>query len=752
MTKGVANLIRQRAEVVALAAIFIGTFLLPGSIPGGIYVLGGVNGAALAIQTIGLVLVFRSNRLINFAQVQIGAVGALLFSYLAARGTFLMGVRALCTSCIDTRRYVQGDDEFLIPVNVPGWLWQTNYWLSMLVGIVVAVGLSYLAYVGLIRRFESAPRVVATLVTVGISQVCGLLILGLPKLFDQETPPGTPGLPWTSRTTIGGVVFDESDIATALLCLAALVAVGVFLRVSAVGVVLRGASENADRARTLGVNVASVTSLVWIVAGLLSGLAWTLTVTSGGAAAAGGEGVLVRLLAAGVIAGMTSVPIAVVASIVLGVLDQTALWSLERPNVVDGVLLVVIVAVLLLQRARTVRSDSEADSGWRATKEIRPIPGELRDLPVVRGWVRNLRVALVVLVLGLPWVLSPSQTNLAAVTMIYAVVALSLLVLTGWAGQISLGQFAFAAVGGFVTAWSRWPFPFSIGAGALVGALVAVIVGLPALRLRGLHLAISTLAFALATTALLLSPSYAGKWLPDTLERPVLVGIDLDDQRSFYYVMLGFLVLFVVATMGMRRSRTGRALIACRDNESAAQSFGINLLRARLGAFAVSGFMAAFAGGLYAYSQYGVKPSAFTVGQSTTMFLIVVIGGMGSIAGPVLGAAYYGMTLMLSSNALVALASTGLGVLVILLVLPGGLGDGIARLRDAMLRRVADRYRIDVPSLIADRRASLHRAGLAPKSRPGGGKIFVPERYRIPGQWQVDAHHKAMSEREKAGA
>jgi branched-chain amino acid transport system permease protein len=407
--------------------------------------------------------------------------------------------------------------------------------------------------------------------------------------------------------------------------------------------------------------------------------------------------------------------------------------------------------VLLVQRVRTSRADVDVDRGWRLTKEMRPIPTELRGLDVVRRWTRIGSIALVAVLLGLPWVLAPAQTNLAAVMLSYAMIGLSLLVLTGWAGQISLGQFGFAAVGGYVSAVLGWPFPISTIVGALAGAAVALVVGLPALRLRGLHLAISTLAFAVAVSSVLLNRRYLGRALPDSLSRPSFVGLDLDDQRTFYYFVLVFLILTTIAVIGMRRSRAARALIASRDNEASAQSFGINLVRVRLGAFAVSGFIAAFAGGLFAYSQYAVAQSGFGVTQSINLFLMAVIGGLGTIAGPLIGAAYLGATTIFISNKFVALGATGLGVVILLLFAPGGLAEVAYRVRDSALRRVADRYRIDVPSLVAAGRRELgRRAPMSPKTRSGGGHVFVPIRYRAEGQWAVEAQLREAVVKEMA--
>jgi branched-chain amino acid transport system permease protein len=365
--------------------------------------------------------------------------------------------------------------------------------------------------------------------------------------------------------------------------------------------------------------------------------------------------------------------------------------------------------------------------------------------------LRNGQVLVVVVGLGLPWVLSPGQTTVAATAFLYGILGLSLLILTGWAGQISLGQFGFAAVGGWTVAVTGWPLPLALLAGALAGAAAAVVVGLPALRLRGLHLAISTMAFAVGVSAILLNARYLGKHLPASLRRPVVLGFDFDDARVFYYFVLLVLIAAVLATVGMRRSRTARVLIACRENEPLAQSFGVSLVRVRLSAFALSGFMAALAGGLFAYAQFGVHSQTFDVSSSIEMFLIAVIGGLGSVAGPLIGALYYFVTHTFGDNVYVSLASTGVGVIILLLFMPGGLSEGAYKMRDALLRRVAERRHIDVPSLIEDRGAHVgDRASIAPKQRSGGGVIHVPARYRIDGQWTIDARRERSGERVEA--
>ncbi len=364
---------------------------------------------------------------------------------------------------------------------------------------------------------------------------------------------------------------------------------------------------------------------------------------------------------------------------------------------------------------------------------MRPTPAVLRGLPEVKRWITTGPItAVVALALGAPFVLTPSQTGVATTALVYAMVGLSLLVLSGWAGQISLGQFAIAGVGGAVAALASGsaglPLLPTLALATLAGVAASLLVGLPALRMRGLHLAITTLAVA-ASVAALLDPDVLGRFLPERIDRPSFIGVDLDDTRSFFYAALAVLGVVIAAVMGLRRSKVGRALIAARDNEAAAQSFGVRLVRARLAAFAVSGGIAALAGAVFAYQQNGVRVADFTAEVSIAVFLMAVIGGLGSLIGPILGAAYLGVLTLLSVSPFVLFLATGGGVVVLLLLVPGGLAQIVFDVRDAILRRIARRHRIEVPALGETPRTE--RAPLAPAGEP------VPRDYRVGDQWRV---------------
>jgi branched-chain amino acid transport system permease protein len=237
---------------------------------------------------------------------------------------------------------------------------------------------------------------------------------------------------------------------------------------------------------------------------------------------------------------------------------------------------------------------------------------------------------------------------------------------------------------------------------AVAGAVTAVIVGLPALRLSGLYVAVITFAFALATTSYLLNRRFFD-WIPvDRVERrPVLGRIDIDSPTRIYYLALIGLAIVLIAVRGIRRSRTGRVLIAMRENERTAQSVGVSVLRAKLTAFAVSGAIAGFAGCIFVLHQQSFGETSYDPFENLIVFTQVVIGGIASVPGALLGALYLRSLQWFLSPEWQLLAQAG-SILFVLLVVPMGLGGLLFRLRDRWLRWVAVRRHLVVPSMLAD--------------------------------------------------
>jgi branched-chain amino acid transport system permease protein len=222
-----------------------------------------------------------------------------------------------------------------------------------------------------------------------------------------------------------------------------------------------------------------------------------------------------------------------------------------------------------------------------------------------------------------------------------------------------------------------------------------------------------TLAFALATSDYLLNTGYSPfrRWLPvDFYDRTRLFGvIPISTDTEFYILTVVVLVLSLWAVRGLRASRSGRVIIGVRDNERASEAYAIHSRSALLLAFAISGFIAGVAGALFALQQTLLVSQSFTPDASLRIFAMVVVGGLGSISGAVLGAVFvYGVQYFLPSE--YAFLATGAGLLLVLLLVPGGLGAMFGDARDGLLRMFARHKGIRVPSLLADTRVPETRA------------------------------------------
>jgi branched-chain amino acid transport system permease protein len=701
--------------LIAMVAMLGVVELFPHRMSWGVYLGNGVVfGAWTALVTLGLVLVFRSSRIINFAAFQIGATPALLFYEVQHKHLFAR----LLTGRIHGKHF-------------HGWPVTTEYWLAAVLAVALAGGLAALTYLFVVRRLAAAPPLVGTVATIAVTALLSAVtVLALNKVFsDAAVPAGSATPPHEVHLHAGGGAFDLGSLATLAAGVLVLPLVELYLRRSRVGTAVRAAADNPDRAATLGVDSASVTTRIWILAGALSGLAAVLTVMTSGPSAVAGTGGIVPMLVALVLAGMVGVRIGFFAAVATGVLSGGLLWSFEAAELVYPVLLGVVVIALLARRRATSRVGDD-EVAWQAAREVRPVPVELRGHADVRRLRIRTAVVVVAAVALYPFVVSVGMIGVGVSVAILAMVGLSLLVLTGWAGLISLGQFALAVVGGWVVAVLGGGHHVSalltLPAAAVAGALVAFVVGLPALRIRGIYLAVLTLAFAASVTTLLLQPDYAGRALPDSIPRPSLFGLATDDPRAFYFVCVAFLGLTLLAVTGLRRSRAGRALIASRENEKYAELFGVRLVSARLSAFALSGAIAALAGGLFAYEQQSVNIGNYGPQVSLEILLIVIVGGMGSLAGPVLGAVLVGVLGQLGT--IPSAVGLPIAVLTVLLALPGGLTQLVFRGRDALLRRIAYRHRIVVPSLVDTTHPGWSPDAKVPLAPPAG---FVPERYAL---------------------
>ena len=228
---------------------------------------------------------------------------------------------------------------------------------------------------------------------------------------------------------------------------------------------------------------------------------------------------------------------------------------------------------------------------------------------------------------------------------IYSVVGLGLMLLTGYTGQVSMGHAAFLAMGAYTEAYLQkmgWPFLLSLPSAALIAGITGVVVGLPALRVKGMYLAIATMAFGfIVEEGVTRTDGITGGNSGITLGSLQLLGIAIDSETSFYYLCLAVLILCIVGVLNLLRSPTGRAFVAIRDSEISAQSMGIQLARYKTIAFALSAALAGIAGALYAHKLRFLSPEQFTFLQSVELLIMIVIGGVGSIHGAIFGAAFW---------------------------------------------------------------------------------------------------------------
>ena len=253
---------------------------------------------------------------------------------------------------------------------------------------------------------------------------------------------------------------------------------------------------------------------------------------------------------------------------------------------------------------------------------------------------------LAVLALAAPWFLTAFYIGELALVFIWAIAGIGLMLLVGYTGLVSLGHAAFLAIGAYShTVFLSYGVPFllSVPLAVLVAAFVGALVGIPALRMTGIYLAVATLAFErIVAYGVEHWDAVTGGLRGRRVPQPEFFGVPLIDDRVFYYVCLGVLAAGLLAAANLLRSATGRAFVAVRDSEISAESMGVNLARAKTTAFAVSAGFTGLAGALLAHKIGYLSPDAFTVQTSIQLLLLVVVGGLGSLHGVVFGALFVG--------------------------------------------------------------------------------------------------------------
>jgi ABC-type branched-subunit amino acid transport system ATPase component/ABC-type branched-subunit amino acid transport system permease subunit len=616
---------------------------------------GVVQGLAIAVIAVGVVLVYRATRIINFAVGNIGVVGAVMLSLL------------------------------VLQYNVP-------FWIALVIALVIGLVFGAAVEMTIIRRLKNAPRVVVLVATIGIAGLAQAIAIEIPQPSNASAHyPSAFNGTWT----IAGVSVRGADVSVLVLVPIAVLALIWFLDRTMIGKTVKACASNPSLARLSAISPKLVSTMVWALAAALSTLSVILIAgessTAAGLATLGPQ-TLSEALAAAVIAGMRSFRVAVLAAVAIGVIQSVLTYNfLAVPGITDLLLFIaVFVAVVFAKR------EGEDSQVFAFSPRANPIPERLRSI----WWARNIDKGGILLLglfaVVLPIIVTePSRQQLYTAVLAFAICASSLTVLTGWLGQLSLGQMAFAGLAALFAARlvnEGVNFWVAVVTASVASAVLALGIGIGSLRVRGLYLAVVTFVFALtAQQYFYFLPFFSGD-SPDGANVPFppsrLWFITFNGQRAYYYVVLVVLFVVVLVLSRFRDSGVGRRIKAVRDNETAAAAYTVPTVRVKLQAFSLAGALAGLGGALLAgaFANIAFTENFFLVNNSLNLVAMVVIGGMGSVSGALIGAIFViGIPAIAPNNALVGLLTSSIGLLVVLLYFPRGLNQITYGVRDAIL-------------------------------------------------------------------
>jgi ABC-type branched-subunit amino acid transport system ATPase component/ABC-type branched-subunit amino acid transport system permease subunit len=633
------------------------------STPFPVILLGTIVGMTYGLLAVGLVLIYRTNRIINFAHGQIGAFASAFFGLAAVQ-------------------------------------WHIPYWVAFPIALGVGAGVGSASEAGVIRRLRNAPRLMSVVATLGV----GELLVIMAGVINSTASAGSiypqpSGLPVFN---VGPLRITHAYFGMLLLSPVFVIAIAVFLKFSRFGLAIRAAAANPEAARMSGIFASRMSSLAWAIAGALSAFTAILTAPTQGFTTADsfGPALLLRAMTAAVVARMSSLPLAMAGGIGLGIVEQLLLWNYPRSGLVEVTLFVIILGVLLLQRQRGGREEERGS--WAAVQALRALPKKIAELPEIRSMGPVLGVGFVAILAVLPLFITNSLSVSFTGIIGFSMVGLSIGVLTGLGGQLTLGQFAVGAMGAVVSyqvSTHTGNFPLALLCAGIAAGVASVVIGLPALRVRGLMLTVTTLGFALAAPAWL----FGQPWIFGTgvdPGQPVFFGRALSTGHSYYYFALTMLIIAFVIAWNIRRGGFGRLLVAIRDNEDSARAFTVRASKVKLEGYLAAGFIAGLGGAVYAHALASIGVSTFPATASVDVVVMTVLGGVGALVGPILGAIWV-LGLPLINLQSLALAATTFGALLVILWRPGGLIQLVDPLRIRIVKAIARRRGIDPEPLFA---------------------------------------------------
>jgi ABC-type branched-subunit amino acid transport system ATPase component/branched-subunit amino acid ABC-type transport system permease component len=572
------------------------------------------SGAVYAALSLGLVITYKGTGVINFAAGAMGAWSGYVYSQLRASGSLVFPVVFVHPSVHLAQQ---------VPV-VP----------AVLISVVCGVLLGLAVHVLVFRPLRSAPVLAKVVASAGVMLALQALIV---QRFGSSTIIVAPVLP-PGSLAIGGVTIPQDVLWLAAIVAAVAVAAGAWFRYSRTGLALRAAAEDPRTAAFAGLSTDRLAAVSWMLASGVAGFMVVLAAPVTGLSATGYALYVVPALACALAGRLSSIGPAVIAGLVLGMIGSELTYLSSQPwwpswagtGVSSTVpLLAVIVVLFLLGKSLPARDSAAA--------------ARLPAVPVVRHRFRLLAGLLLVGLAAL--LLTGGSYRFGVITsMIMGVVALSFVVLTGLLGQVSFAQAAFAGVGGFalskLATSAGLGFPWAPVLAALIAAALGLVVGLPALRIRGSQLAVVTLALGLAFEQAVFSNTSLSGIFGAVVPPPLLPGLDLSVRGGSDTARLGFgmlcllvLTLAAGAVANLTRSGTGQRMLAVRSNERVSASIGISVTATKLTGFTLSAFIAGLGGALIGYSYGSVSVASFTALTGLAWLMLAYLGGITSIGG-----------------------------------------------------------------------------------------------------------------------
>jgi len=578
--------------------------------------LGLGGGAVTALLALGLVGEHQASGVVNFAHGAVAMFAAYCYTELRSTGALVLPV-------------------VVLPHRVPIAPHGLGTAPAMAVTLAYSAVFGGAIYLGIFRWLRRAPALAKVVASIGLMLALQALVV---IQFGTAARPSPRVLPSEPITVLGATV-GRDRLLLAAIALAAAGLLAALYRLTRFGIVTRACAQNERAAALLGWWPVHSELVSWAIASALAGLAGILAAPITSVTPSTMTLAVVPALAAALVADLSSFTVAAVAGLVIGVgqslcVKAAVTWSWFPQHGIPDVLPFAVIAVVMLLRGSRLPTRGESTGGRlpRAPLGRRPL------LPLA------LFAPAVVLLLALT---SAGWRAAVIESIVTACVLLSLNVLTGLVGQVSLAQAAFAGVGGFLMAklldHTGVPFPLALLFAGAVAVPVGLIVGIPALRIRGINLAIITLGAGVAVDSFVfnndqISGGLAGVKVPS----PRLLGLDVGISGShpgdyprmvFGLVAVATFVVLAAVAINLRRSATGAHCIAVRDNERAASAIGINVATTKLLAFGLSAFIAGAAGGLIGYQQGRLSPDSFSIFVSLTLLSIAYIGGIATVPG-----------------------------------------------------------------------------------------------------------------------